>query len=153
MYLCILCYCDACLKSSALRVGVKTLCNTPCQLVVSVVQEAGVQGVQAHPQKFWFGENPGKIHGNLGKTSEIFNIWAKMAPNMICFGKMVHNVCRIIWRPLFLKVISKEVLLEKCSHKKWSRSFSGKIGEIRAKIFRTHRRSQEGPKGPCLPKF
>jgi len=70
MYLCILCYCDACLKSSALRVGVKTLCNTPCQLVVSVVQEAGVQGVQAHPQKFWFGENPGKIHGNLGKISE-----------------------------------------------------------------------------------
>jgi len=25
MYLCIPCYCDACLKSSALRVGVKTL--------------------------------------------------------------------------------------------------------------------------------
>jgi len=28
MYLCIPCYCDACLKSSALRVGVKTLHNT-----------------------------------------------------------------------------------------------------------------------------
>jgi len=27
MYLCVLCYCDACLKSSALRVGVKTLHN------------------------------------------------------------------------------------------------------------------------------
>jgi len=27
----------------------------------SLVDEAGVQGVQAHPQKFWFGENPGKI--------------------------------------------------------------------------------------------
>jgi len=26
VYLCIPCYCDACLKSSALRVGVKTLC-------------------------------------------------------------------------------------------------------------------------------
>jgi len=24
-------------------------------------------GVQAHPQKFWFVENPGKIRGNLGK--------------------------------------------------------------------------------------
>jgi len=28
MYLCIPCYCDACLKSSAMRVGVKTLHNT-----------------------------------------------------------------------------------------------------------------------------
>ena len=28
MYLCIPCYCDACLNSSALRVGVKTLLNT-----------------------------------------------------------------------------------------------------------------------------
>jgi len=34
MYLCVLCYCDACLKSSALRVGVKTLHNAQCQLVV-----------------------------------------------------------------------------------------------------------------------
>jgi len=33
MYLCVFCYCDACLKSSALRVGVKTLYNTLCQLV------------------------------------------------------------------------------------------------------------------------
>jgi len=43
----------------------------------SLVQEAGVQGVQAHPQNFWFGENPGKITwnpgkicGNLGKMPE-----------------------------------------------------------------------------------
>jgi len=28
MYLCVPCYCDACLKSVALRVGVKTLHNT-----------------------------------------------------------------------------------------------------------------------------
>jgi len=28
MYFCIPCYCDACLKSSALRVGVKTFHNT-----------------------------------------------------------------------------------------------------------------------------
>ena len=28
MYLCVLCYCDTCLKSGALRVGVKTLHNT-----------------------------------------------------------------------------------------------------------------------------
>jgi len=36
----------------------------------AVVQEAGVQGVQAHPQKFWFVENLGKIPKNLGKTSK-----------------------------------------------------------------------------------
>jgi len=34
MYLCVLCYCDACLKSSALGAGVKNLHNTQCQLVV-----------------------------------------------------------------------------------------------------------------------
>ena len=36
----------------------------------SLVQEAGVQGVQAHPQKFWFDVNPGKILQNQGKISE-----------------------------------------------------------------------------------
>jgi len=34
MYLRVLCYCDACLKTSALRVRVKTLHNTQCQLEV-----------------------------------------------------------------------------------------------------------------------
>jgi len=34
IYLCVLCYCEACLKSSALLLGVKTLHNTQCQLVV-----------------------------------------------------------------------------------------------------------------------
>jgi len=34
IYLCVLCYCEACLKSSALLVGMKTLNNTQCQLVV-----------------------------------------------------------------------------------------------------------------------
>jgi len=36
-----------------------------------------MQGIQAHPQKFWFGENlgkiseyPGKSQGNLGKICE-----------------------------------------------------------------------------------
>jgi len=32
-----------------------------------VVQEAGVRRVQAHPQKFWFVENQGKIPENLNK--------------------------------------------------------------------------------------
>jgi len=28
---------------------------------LALVQEAGMQGVQPHPQKFWFVANPGKI--------------------------------------------------------------------------------------------
>jgi len=38
-----------------------------CRLLV---QEAGFQGVRPHRQNFWFGENPGKICGNLGKMYE-----------------------------------------------------------------------------------
>jgi len=51
----------------------------------------GVGGGGANEQ-FWFGENPGKIRGNLCKISENLHkipenlskrlkIWAKMAPN------------------------------------------------------------------------
>jgi len=39
MYLYVLCYCDACLKSSALRVGVKTLNNTQCEVVAWAAAE------------------------------------------------------------------------------------------------------------------
>ena len=65
----------------------------------AVVWEAGVQGVQAHPQKFWFVENPGKIRENLCKIYETvrkilenlsnnLKMLAKMAPNVVCFWKM-----------------------------------------------------------------
>jgi len=37
------------------------------QYIIAVVQEAGVQGMQAHTQKLWFVKNPGKIPENLGK--------------------------------------------------------------------------------------
>jgi len=36
----------------------------------SLVLKAELQGVQTHPQNFWFGENPGRICGNLGKICE-----------------------------------------------------------------------------------
>jgi len=45
----------------------------------------GVQGVQAHPQNFWFGENPGKICGNLGKMCEYLH---KLAVYALIFQKM-----------------------------------------------------------------
>ena len=40
------------------------------QLIASLLQEAEVQGVQPHSQKFWFGENPGKISNNILKLPE-----------------------------------------------------------------------------------
>jgi len=79
-------------------------CQIPCCIIKfcynwALVQEVEVQGVQAHLQKFWFGENLGKIRGNLGKISEnlhkipenlsnTLKIWAKMAP-------------KIAWRAFF----------------------------------------------------
>ena len=58
--------------------------NCMCSVVVAEVQE-----VQAHPQKFWFGENPckipenpGKIRGNLGKICE-----------NLC--KIPENLCKV----------------------------------------------------------
>jgi len=43
---------------------VKMLCGEPTSV------GGVVQGVQPLPQNFWFGENPGKICGNLGKICE-----------------------------------------------------------------------------------
>ena len=47
----------------------------------------GGEGVQVHPQKFWFVENSGKITENLGKIPEnlgnIPKILAKVAPNVV----------------------------------------------------------------------
>jgi len=34
-----------------------------------MVKVVGLQGVQAHPKMFWFGENPGKMPENAGKIS------------------------------------------------------------------------------------
>ena len=125
------------------------LCNhfgvTSCYLFWTsnhdtVVEEAGVQGVQAHPQKFWFVEKPGKIRENLGKIYE--NV--RKIPEHL--GKLPENTgkngaCRITWRRFFWGVIPKKGLHDLCgrkySHKKFPENFLGKFGENRAKIFRT----------------
>ena len=77
--------------------------------VKPVVQEAGVQ---VHPQKLWFIENPGKILENVDKNSENFDKipenpnkipkylgkisenLGKMAPNVVWLQKMAPKVCR-----------------------------------------------------------
>jgi len=61
MYLCVLCCCDACLKSSALRVGVKTLytMSTGSLILILVLFASKMQ-----PWRFWYigllllGESP-----------------------------------------------------------------------------------------------
>jgi len=83
-----------------------------------IEEGSGVGGVQAHPQEFWFGENPGKIHkiwANSLKT------WTKMAPNVLWVEEMAPNT----------------VFMRNYSHKKWPKIVSGKFGEIRAKILCT----------------
>jgi len=41
----------------------------------------GLKGVQAHPQKFWFDENLGKMYENLCKIP-LCALFYKMAPKM-----------------------------------------------------------------------
>ena len=48
-----------------------------------------MQGVQAHPQKFWFGENPGKIPRTLGKICENLR---KIPKNL---GKLLENTSKM----------------------------------------------------------
>jgi len=70
----------------------------------AVIQEARVQRVQAHPQKFRFGENPGKIpenpdkiSGNLGKICE--NL-CKIPENL---GKLPENTSKNGAQPALIK--------------------------------------------------
>ena len=61
-----------------------------------VVQEAGVQGVQAHPQKFWFVENLGIISENPNKT---LKYQCKIPENL---GKnSAQGLQENKWRPFF----------------------------------------------------
>jgi len=97
-----------------------------------------MQGVQAQPQKFWFvknfcktSENLGKIPENPGKSCDQRCLTSKMAP----------NVCRKAQlRPFFGgHTINRSScsLWDKICGQKAHKNFSGKLGEIGAKILRT----------------
>ena len=94
----------------------------------TVVLEVGMQGLQAHPQKFWFSENLCKSPENPGKNGAQRFWLQKMAPKV--YIKTHEN--------LFLEVTKKEVFIslwKKICRQKFHKNFSGKFGETRAKFF------------------
>ena len=118
----------------------------------------GVQGVQTHPQSFWYGKNPGKIWGNLCKICVNLRqiavcalILQKWHPkiNFFCFWN--HVLIRYFrasegkFKQVLVKFGQKWCLnclyLKKCAQWNavffWRDSFSGKLAEIWEKILRT----------------
>jgi len=72
---------------------------------LTVVQEGGVQGVQAHSQKLWFIENPGKfpeksskISENLGKISSNLG---KNGAQCLTSKNAAQRLQKNKWRPFF----------------------------------------------------
>ena len=106
-----------------------------------MVQEVGVQ---AHPLKFWFVKNPGKIPKNLGKTPEYLGkIRVKMAPNFVF--KKRHPT----FAEKHVKTVSLEVTPKKGIHVLCWRKF---VGETRTNTFRT-RLGKFGPNSFAHPKI
>jgi len=70
--------------------------------------------VQPHPQTFWFGENPGKIWGNLAKSC-----------------KSSQNRCMCVY---FTKMAPKMTMKAFFWRHVWSLLFLGKLGEIWASL-------------------
>ena len=87
-----------------------------------------MQGLQAHPQKFWFAENLGKSPENPGKNGAQRCLASKMAPK-------VHTKTH---EKFFLEVTKKRGSWScgrKFVGKSFTKNFSDKFGEIRAKFF------------------
>jgi len=82
----------------------------------------GIQWVQAHPQKFWFAENLGKIPENPVKNG----VQSCLVSNIGAQGLQKNT-----WRP-FLEVTPKKVLNDLCGRKlvgeSCTKTFPGKLG-------------------------
>jgi len=95
----------------------------------AVVLDMGVQGLQAHPQKFWFAENLGKSPESPGENGAQRCLTSKMAPKAYI---KTHE-------DLFLVVTPKRGLHDLCGRKfvgkSCTKNFSGKFVEIREKSF------------------
>jgi len=95
----------------------------------------GVQGVQAHPQKFWFVENPGKILENFGNIPEnpnkIPKYLGQIPENLGKNGAPVLQKNK--WRPFIWMSHHKN------GRQKLHYNFLGKFGKIWAKILCTRK--------------
>ena len=98
-----------------------------------------MQGVQAHPQTFWFVKNPGKIPENLGKIPENLDkipenlekslkIRAKMALNFVRLQKMGPTFAEKYVKTIVSRATPKKGLYVLCGRKF--------IGKTRTKTFR-----------------
>ena len=103
--------------------------------------------VQAHPQKFWFGENSGKvckICETLPKSPKIWantlKIRAKMAPNLLWFEKNGAQSGQNDMKTFFLlEVIPKWSSWKsvRVFAQNVAQNYFSKFGKIRAKILCT----------------
>ena len=79
-----------------------------------------------------------KIREKPVKTfAKSLKIWTEMPPNVVWLEKKWFPTFSESYEDFFWRPSQTKVCLRKCSHKKWPKRFSGKFGEIRAKIFRT----------------
>ena len=73
--------------------------------------------MQAYQQKFWFGENPGKIPENTGKPVEILEKSENLCKIRENQGKLPENTSEngaqrgLIWKKLTLK-LTESLFLE-----------------------------------------
>ena len=123
--------------------------------------EVGVQGVKAHPQKFWFientdkiPENPGKIRENLSKIYEhvrkmpailgkLHEIWIKWRPTLFDFEKLAPKVERITLRPFYLSQFWRSF------QKRWNTRRKSCPKTLRASLGKSEQKSFAPPKS-CL---
>ena len=99
-------------------------------IYVTVHQVLWEAGVQAHPQKFWFVENPSKIAENLGKIGGQCCLISKMAPNS---SRKTHE--DLFWMSYQKRSSWFLIFVEKFCREN-PQNVSGKFGKFRAKILR-----------------
>ena len=79
-------------------------------------------GVQAHSQKFWFVEIPGKIPENLGTFPEYPGkipkyLGKKCRPTLFDFKKWCPTFAEKLWRPFFVEGHTEKGLQNLCGRK------------------------------------
>jgi len=117
--------------------------SQPWTVTTIGVGGGGVQEVQAHPQKFWFVENPGKSLKIRAKSAEI---WAKSVKTFAKYLKiwtnslkiwteMVPDVCRINMKTFFWRSSRKQSSWEIIPTTSGPKLFRASLGKFGQKFF------------------